>query len=126
NIKRKPDDVESRAQLARIAMRSGRAELGQELYEAALRNAAGKQNLQRAVAWNYGWDLYRAGQPGQALKHWSGLVGGWPGTPAWQPPTYALALWTVGRRDQAGPGYAAAGRADPRRGGDPRDHPDAR
>lgn len=124
NIKRKPDDVESRAQLARIAMRSGRAELGQELYEAALRNAAGKQNLQRAVAWNYGWDLYRAGQPGQALKHWSGLVGGWPGTPAWQPPTYALALWTVGRRDEAVQWYAAAVRTEPRLWSDPANYPD--
>jgi len=35
NVERKPSDVESRVQLARIAMRTGRPELGDELYRAA-------------------------------------------------------------------------------------------
>ena len=47
-VARRPDDVESRVQLARVAMQSGRLELGDELYQAAQRNAASNQRLSRA------------------------------------------------------------------------------
>lgn len=112
-VARKPDDVDSRVQLARIAMQVGRLELGDELYRAALKNAGGNQRLTRTVAWNYGWDLYRAGEHQRALAQWQKLLGGWPSTPAWQPPTLALALWKLDRRSEALAWYAAAVRTEP-------------
>ena len=84
-VARRPDDVESRVQLARVAMQSGRLELGDELYQAAQRNAGSNQRLSRAVTWNYGWDLYRAGEPQRALEQWQKLIGGWPSTPGCWP-----------------------------------------
>lgn len=113
SVARKPGDVESRVQLAHIAMKSGRAELGDELYRAAQKNAGSNQRLSRAVTWNYGWDLYRAGEPQRALEQWSKLIGGWPSTPGWQPPTLALALWKLGYKAEAVAWYAAAVRTEP-------------
>ena len=113
NIARKPGDVESRAQLARTAMASGRLDMGEELYRTARKNAAGNQRLARAVAWNHGWDLYRADEPARALEQWAGLIGGWPSAPSWQPPTLALALWKLGRKQEAVAWYAAAVRTEP-------------
>ena len=120
-VARRPSDVESRAQLARVAMRSGRGELGEELYRAALKNASGNQRLARAVAWNFGWDLYLAAQPQRALEQWASLLGGWPSTPSWQPPTLALALWKTGNRADALAWYAAAVRTEPQRWSSPGD-----
>jgi tetratricopeptide (TPR) repeat protein len=105
--------VESRVQLAHIAMKSGRPELADELYLAAQKNAGSNQRLARAVTWNYGWDLYRAGEPRRALEQWQKLLGGWPGTPGWQPPTLALALWKLGYKAEAVAWYAAAVRTEP-------------
>ena len=113
NIARKPGDVESRAQLARTAMATGRMDMGEELYRTARKNAAGNQRLARAVAWNHGWDLYRADEPARALEQWAGLIGGWPSAPSWQPPTLALALWKLDRRAEAVVWYAAAVRTEP-------------
>ncbi|WP_028920184.1 tetratricopeptide repeat protein [Pseudoxanthomonas suwonensis] len=113
NIARRSSDVESRAQLARVAMRSGRMELGEELYRAARKAAGSNQRLARAVTWNYAWDLYHAGQPERALDQWQSLLGGWPSTPSWQPPTLAMALWKVGRKAEAATWYAAAVRTEP-------------
>ncbi|WP_425501292.1 tetratricopeptide repeat protein [Pseudoxanthomonas daejeonensis] len=112
-VARKPADVESRVQLARIAMQTGRLELGDELYRAAQKNAGSNQRLARAVAWNYGWDLYRAGEHPRALEQWQKLIGGWPSTPSWQPPTLALALWKMGHKAEAIAWYAAAVRTEP-------------
>lgn len=113
SVARKPDDVESRAQLARVAMRSGRKELADELYQSAQRNAAGNQRLARQVGWNYGWDLYQAGEYQRALDQWQKLLGGWPAAPSWQPPTLALALWKLDRHSEALAWYAAAVRTEP-------------
>ncbi|AKC88256.1 hypothetical protein WQ53_07505 [Pseudoxanthomonas suwonensis] len=112
-VQRKPTDVEARAQLARVAMRSGRAELGEELYRVALRNAGGNQRITRTVSWNYAWDLYIAGEHRRALEQWQKLLGGWPAAPGWQPPTMALALWKLGYKAEAVAWYAAAVRTEP-------------
>jgi len=113
NVARKPGDVESHAQLAQIAMQSGRFELGDGLYRDAQRNAGGNQRLARTVTWNYGWDLYRAGEYQRALEQWHKLLGGWPSTPSWQPPTLALVLWKLGHKPEAVAWYAAAVRTEP-------------
>lgn len=122
-VQGRPADIESRAQLAHLAMSGQRLELGNELYAAAQRNARDNRRLSRSVGWNYGWDLYRAGQPAQALEQWQALLGGWPSAPSWQPPTLALALWTLGRREEAVAWYAAAARTEPSRWGDPSNFP---
>lgn len=112
-VQRRPSDVESRAQLARVAMLDGRRELGEELYRTAQRNAGSNQRLLRTVTWNYAWDLYRAGDAAAALAQWQGLLGGWPAAADWQPPTLALALWKAGYRREAVAWYAAAVRTEP-------------
>jgi len=111
-VQRDPNAAEARAQLAAIAMAGGRRELGEELYQAALRTlTAGAQR--RQVEWNYGWDLLRAGDPARALAQWSALVNGRPAAPDWLPPTLALVLWRLDRKDEAVKWYAAAVRTWP-------------
>ncbi|MXV34274.1 MULTISPECIES: tetratricopeptide repeat protein [unclassified Xanthomonas] len=111
-VQRDPNANEARAQLAGIAMAGGRRELGEQLYQAALHGLpAGMQR--RQVQWNYGWDLLRAGDPGRALSEWSALVNGRPAAPDWVPPTLALALWRLQRKDEAVKWYAAAARTWP-------------
>jgi tetratricopeptide (TPR) repeat protein len=112
-VERRPSDVESRAQLGRVAMQSGRVDLGNELYQAAQHNAGSNERLGRAVTWNYAWDLYRTGETQRALEQWQKLLGGWPSEPSWQPPTLALALWKLGRKAEAVAWYAAAVRTEP-------------
>jgi len=96
----------------RLASTGGRRELGEELYQTALRAlSAGAQR--RQIEWNYGWDLLRAGDPTRALAQWSGLVNGRPAAPDWVPPTLALVLWRLDRKDEAVKWYAAAVRTWP-------------
>ncbi len=104
--------VEATAQLARIAFRENRTELGKTLYAQAMDNAPANGNLGRAVRWNYGWDLFRLGEHEAALGQWASLVAA-PGGPAWIPPTLALALWSVDRKPEAIQWYAAAVRTEP-------------
>ncbi|WP_017915946.1 tetratricopeptide repeat protein [Xanthomonas sacchari] len=111
-VQRDPNANEARAQLAGIAMAGGRQELGEQLYQAALHALpAGVQR--RQVQWNYGWDLLRAGDPTRALAQWSALVNGRPAAPDWLPPTLALTLWRLQRKDEAVKWYAAAARTWP-------------
>ncbi|MET0550918.1 MAG: tetratricopeptide repeat protein [Xanthomonas sp.] len=111
-VQRDPNANEARAQLAGIAMAGGRQELGEQLYQTALHALpAGVQR--RQVQWNYGWDLLRAGDPARALVQWSGLINGRPTAPDWLPPTLALVLWRLQRKDEAVKWYAAAARTWP-------------
>lgn len=113
-IKRDPRAIEERAQLAHIAMSGGRPEVGRELYDAALAQLDINDSLWRTVRWHYGWDLYRAGAYADALAQWEPLATARAITASWMPPTYALALWQLGRRDEAVQWYAAAVRSEPR------------
>lgn len=112
-IRRDPRAVAERAQLAHLAMAGGRAELGRELYEAALAQLDTNDARWRAVQWNYGWDLYRSGAHADALQRWLMLATARATTAQWMPPTFALALWQLGRRDEAVQWYAAAVRTEP-------------
>jgi len=104
--------VEATAQLARIAFADGRSELGAQLYEQALASTDVKGTLGRSIRWNFGWDLYRAGKVESALGHWIEVASVY-GSPSWAPPTLALALWKLGRKDEAVQWFGAAVRTEP-------------
>jgi tetratricopeptide (TPR) repeat protein len=112
-IQRNPHAVAERAQLAHIAMEAGRVELGRQLYADTLARVTPSDGLYRPLLWNYGWDLYRAGDGEAALKHWQRLVEARNSTASWIPTTLALALWSLERKDEAVQWYAAAVRTEP-------------
>lgn len=107
--------LEATVQLAGVAIGQGRAELGQQLYAEALQAAPAASPSGRMVRWNHGWDLYRQGQADAALAQWQEAASGLRGNPSWVPPTYALALWQIGQKDEAVKWYAAAVRTEPTR-----------
>lgn len=111
-VERSPEAALEAAQLAHYAMESGRHDLGRDLYARALARIDLVHGMWRPVKWNYGWDLYRAGDAQGALEQWRELPA--RGVSAsWMPPTFAMALWTAGRRDEAVRWYAAAVRTEP-------------
>lgn len=105
--------LEATVQLAGVAIAQGRPELGRTLYQEALGSASASTAPGRTVRWNYGWDLFRSGETEPALAQWHSAQAGLRGNPSWVPPTYALALWTLGRKDEAVQWYAAAVRTEP-------------
>ena len=112
-IDRNPRAKAEHAQLAHLAMTGGRTDLGRELYGRALVRITPSDALWRAVMWNYGWDLYRADDATGALEQWRTLMTARGATPSWLPPTLAMVLWTLGRKDEAVSWYAAAVRTEP-------------
>jgi len=101
------------AQLAHIAYASGRAGTGAALYSEARSRADGAR-MRDALHWNQGWDLHRSGDVAGALDQWRLAGAERLKGPAWLPPTLALGLWQLGRRDEAVRWYAAAVRTEPR------------
>ena len=112
-IARSPRNAEAVAHLAHIAMEAGRPELGRELYGRALGLVGSSHALYRPLRWNYGWDLYRTGDAGGALEQWQALLADRGVTAVWMPPTFALVMWTLDRREEAVQWYAAAVRSEP-------------
>ena len=111
------------AQLAHIAYAGGRTDIGAALY-ARVRGAIGSSHrLYRPLLWNQGWDLFHAGDAEGALANWREVGAEAFGNPSWVPPTLALALWTLDRRDEAVRWYAAAVRTEPLRWNDPANLP---
>lgn len=121
-IARNPRDVRATAQLAHLAVEGGRPELGLELYTRAVGMVSDRDSAYRSLRWNFGWDLYRSGDAAGALAQWQGLLGGRSITASWMPPTFALAMWTLGRREEAVAWYAAAVRSEPARWSTPDQH----
>ncbi|PZS76118.1 tetratricopeptide repeat protein [Stenotrophomonas maltophilia] len=105
--------VEATVQLASVASTQGRAELADQLYGEALKEAPAQSSVGRSVRWNYGWDLLRQGRPEAALEQWLSSAGNARSKPSWVPPTYALALWRMGQKQEAVQWYAAAVRTEP-------------
>lgn len=101
------------AQLAGLLMAEGRIENGKALYQQLLERLDASHGLRRPVLWQYGWALYRAGAPEAALQQWAELMQGRGIDPSWAPPTLALALWKLDRKDEAIAWYAAAVRTEP-------------
>src|SRR5690606_8456237 len=95
------------AQLAHIAYASGRADTGNALYARVLADLGNNSRLRQPLLWNHGWDLYHAGDAEAALQHWRQAGVDTYNNPSWVPPTLALALWTLDRRDEAVQWYAA-------------------
>ncbi len=112
-VQRDPRAVEARVQLGTLALAGGRRELGDQLYKAALGTMATSSQQYRQATWNYGWALLRAGDAEQALHQWVTLSSGRPATPDWLPPTLALTLWKLDRKDEAIAWFAAAARTWP-------------
>lgn len=110
---------QARAQLARALMRSGREDTGRAMYEQLFASLSSRSPLRSGVHWNYGWDLYRLGDAEAALGQWQLAMDGRLTKPTWAPPTLALALWTLGRREEAVQWYAAAVRTEPAQWSDP-------
>lgn len=105
--------VEATVQLASVASTQGRAELADQLYGEALKEAPAQSSAGRSVRWNYGWDLLRQGKPEAALEQWLSSTSNARSKPSWVPPTYALALWRMGQKQEAVQWYAAAVRTEP-------------
>jgi len=112
-IERKPDAIIETAQLAHLAMVAGRVELGRQLYTRAVARMSSTSSEWRPVLWNYGWDLYRAGDDAGAHAQWQQLATARSVTASWMPPTFALVLWSLQRKDEAVQWYAAAVRTEP-------------
>ncbi|WP_343125236.1 tetratricopeptide repeat protein [Pseudoxanthomonas sp.] len=104
--------IEATAQLAHIAASEGRTELAGQLYQQTVAATEAKGTVGRAVRWNYAWDLYRAGQFEPALVQWSEIVTAY-GSPSWAPPTLALVLWRLDRKQEAVAWFGAAVRTEP-------------
>ena len=105
--------VEATVQLASVAGAQGRGELAEQLYGEAMKEAPAQSSSGRSVRWNYGWDLLRQGKPEAALEQWLASAGNARTKPSWVPPTYALALWRLGQKQEAVQWYAAAVRTEP-------------
>ncbi|KPG89752.1 hypothetical protein AN993_00455 [Stenotrophomonas maltophilia] len=91
----------------------GRGELAEQLYGEALKEAPAQSSSGRSVRWNYGWDLLRQGKAEAALEQWLVSASNARTKPTWVPPTYALALWRMGQKQEAVQWYAAAVRTEP-------------
>ena len=102
-------------QLAHLSMAAGRTETGMALYAQALAATSEGSQRHRALLWNQAWDLYRAGDVEGALPLWLQASSNRVVKPSWVPPTLALALWKLDRRDEAVAWYAATVRTYPDR-----------
>lgn len=109
---RNPRALEQRVALAHLSMEGGNSQLGRQFYDGALAQMDNTYRAWRSAQWNYAWDLYRLGDAEGALAHFEPLVNT-GGKASWMPPTLALVLWKLGRKDQALQWYAAAVRSEP-------------
>lgn len=106
-------------QLAHLSMAGGRTETGMALYARALESTSAGSQRRRSLQWNQAWDLYRNGDVEAALGLWVQAGSNPVVRYDWVPPTLALALWKLDRRDEAVAWYAAAVRTWPDRWTDP-------
>lgn len=79
----------------------GQRTRGQRDYERALAVAGSASVEQRYVHWSQGWALYTTGDFAGALAQWRASADLHGGQPHWVPPTFAMALWSLGARDAA-------------------------
>ena len=105
--------LEASVQLASIAYAEGRNDLAKKLYSEALASVAETSAQARGIRWNHAWDLYRHGDAEAALALWAAAADGSRGHAGWVPPTLALGLWKLGRKDEAVSWFAAAVRTEP-------------
>src|SRR5690606_2584990 len=101
----------------------GRPETGSALYARVLADLGNNSRMRQPLLWNHGWDLYRAGDAAAALARWKEAGIDTYNNPSWVPPTLALGLWALDRREEAVQWYAAAVRTEPTRWRDPANLP---
>lgn len=111
------------AQLAHVAYASGRPDTGNALYARVLADLGSNSRMRQPLQWNHGWDLYHAGDAAGALARWKEAGIDTYNNPSWVPPTLALGLWALDRREEAVQWYAAAVRTEPTRWRDPANLP---
>lgn len=111
-IERDPRAWGAMARLGDIAMSSERLEAGRNLYARAIAGAGDRHGLSRSIRWHYGWALYRSGDAEGALEQWTVLANS-SIHGQWMPPTLALVLWKLDRKEAAIQWYAAAVRTEP-------------
>jgi tetratricopeptide (TPR) repeat protein len=121
-VERKPDAILEAAQFGHYAMGLGQTQAGLDGYGRAIARLDINNGLWRPIKWTYGWDLYRSGDVEGALSQWAELAKRGV-TASWMPPTFALALWKLGRRDEAIRWYAAAVRTEPGKWSTPARYP---
>lgn len=82
-------------------------------YLRAKRLAKDDTRWMRRILWSEGWSCLNLGDASCAITSWkiSTLMHG--GAPFWQPYSYAVALWSAGRHDDAVRWYRAAVASDP-------------
>ena len=110
--RRRRDATLATAQLAHIAYASGRPDTGAALYAEA-KQSPDNARMRESLYWNHGWDLYRSGDVAGALEQWRIAGAERLKGPSWLPPTLALGLWRLDRREEAVRWYAAAVRTEP-------------
>lgn len=84
-----------------------------EDYAIALAQTEGRPADTRTVLWSYGWALQVNGKHAEALVEWRKAELAHGGRPFWVPYTYAVALWSANRKDEALAYYEAAVRSEP-------------
>lgn len=114
--------VEASLQLAGVAIGQSRPELAATLYADVLAGLSPSSLVGRRAYWNAGWGHWRMGQAERALELWRSCLASTRLQPGWAPPTLAMVLWELGRRDEALAWYAAAVRTDPGQWDDPGNH----
>lgn len=73
-----------------------------------LKTAAGQADVPRRAQWAAAWLCAERGDFACALTHWHALAQSAPNPPRWLPEAYALALWGLGRHEQAVAWYDTA------------------
>lgn len=116
-LRRDPDNVPARVQMARLLLDRGQRNRAAAEFERALGSAASEPLLSRYVNWNYGWALFESAEPAGALRQWQRAAEAHGGQPYWLPLVHALVAWTHGDRDGAVAHYAVAAASEPARWG---------
>jgi hypothetical protein len=113
-----PENVNARMQNAELLIARGLRQRGLDEYAYALRLAGSNPKQLRTVHWNYGWALYKVGEPRGALSQWIQAEKLHGGHPQWAPTTFAIGLWAAQEPELALTFYRSAVRSNPRRWGE--------
>lgn len=115
-LRANPRDANALLHRAYLHYAGGHAQEGNRDFERALALAGPGTEAHRRTLWSWGWSLFQAGDPAQALEKWNASAAQAPRPPSWFPYTVALAHWKLDQRDDALAWFDAAVRSDPQWG----------